>query len=114
MLKPGPLYIFQESYMADLIIARVGFPQIVDVDTELQELVVEIDGVSQDPQVFGKDVTSTAVKGPQGSSCKLTLTHLDDATPPNRSAPRVREFVFQDIVPPAQPGELEVTIEGEE
>lgn len=81
----------------------------VDADVVSRELVVTVDGVAQDPIVFGGTTTDLGtVDVPEGANVVLALTDIDDAG--NVSDPAVVDFVAADTLRPGQPGAFTVSL----
>jgi hypothetical protein len=85
------------------------------VDSDVVERQLTIDVGTETPKVvtFSANATSLGeVQAEQGATVTLSLVDLDDAG--NPSEPAVVEFVATDTIPPAQPGQLGVTLVREE
>ena len=117
--RPGDLYIIamrEIPGMADRIRVSVAFPPIdpTNDDVEKVEFSYSENGGVAIVEELPKDVTVKEYVFAQDANVHLELTYLDDAIPPNRSPASSRDFVATDTVPPAAPGELSVTVVGEE
>lgn len=113
---PGPLNvrILGEYQMNDVIIFEVNLPPVPPLtDVVARELVVVINDQVQDVKMVSpEDTTIVGLMAPQDSTVVLELRDIDDAG--NKSEPSVHMFTAIDSVAPPQPGELGVTIVGEE
>lgn len=101
--------------MADVLVYKVSVGAPVDADVVERQLVVALNGNSEvdDFKVFSADTTDLGeVRAKQGDKVLLTLVDVDDVG--NRSEPAVLEFVAEDTLPPAKPGEFGVTLVKEE
>lgn len=98
--------------MADVLTYRVSAPAPVDADVVSRVLTVAVNGEQRDETTYEGTTTDLGtVDVPQDAEVVLSLVDVDDAG--NRSEPAVLAFVAVDTVPPAQPGALGVTLEGE-
>lgn len=101
--------------MANVLVYKVSVGATVDADVVERQLVVARNGNSSPDEfkVFSADTTDLGeIRATQGDTVLLTLVDVDDAG--NRSEPAVLEFVAEDTIPPAKPGEFGVTLVKEE
>lgn len=119
MLATGPqtpvvrvVQIRSDTTMADVLTYRVSAPAPVDADVVARLLSVSVNGNDRGTESYdGKTTDFGTVDVPQDAEIIVSLVDVDDAG--NRSEPAVLSFVAVDTVPPAQPGALGVTLEGE-
>jgi len=111
--KPGPIYvILKEKDMASIFRVEVAFPVLTDADVVSREFAYKVGEDAEVVTVYDKDVPSVELRLPQNATVALRLVDIDDAG--NRSEPSERTFTAVDTVPPAKPGELNVTVLEEE
>jgi hypothetical protein len=82
-----------------------------DADVVSQEVTVDVAGV---PTItsYPKEGATFEIRALDNETVTLTTVAIDDAS--NRSEPRVQSFVATDTIAPSQPGEIAVTLVGEE
>lgn len=98
--------------MADTMTYEIAVGGPASQDVVSRELTVVVDGVYRDPVVFpAYEVSLGRVSVPQDSEVVVSLVDVDDAG--NRSEPSTISFKALDVVPPAAPGGLSVTVVGE-
>lgn len=113
--NPGSLhFILKEASMADVFNYSILLPALSDDrDIEKGQLSISTDG--GDFLVIDTTKEQTEVvglSGPQGALVTASFVYIDDAG--NASEiPAVLNFSLDDTVPPANPGELGVRIDGE-
>jgi hypothetical protein len=96
-----------------LIVFDVLLPPPAAPDVISRELGISISGQPAEVRSLGTaDTLITGLKAPQGTTVSLSLVDVDDAG--NRSIPSYKTFEALDTIPPPQPGELGITITGEE
>jgi hypothetical protein len=113
--NPGLLRISitGEDPMADKILFQVVLPPKSAPDVVRRELTVSFADGSQDVIELSADATSSdTLKGDQDSEISVSLVDIDDAG--NRSEPSLAAFELLDTVAPPAPGELGLSIVGEE
>lgn len=113
--NPGLLRISitGEDPMADKILFQVVLPPKSAPDVVRRELTVNFADGSQDVIELAADATSSdTLKGDQDSEISVALVDIDDAG--NRSEPSLAAFELLDTVAPPAPGELGLSIVGEE
>lgn len=115
--RPHALSVKQiwRDIMADVLVYKISVGAPIDGDVVERQLVVALNGNNSpdDFKVFPADATDLGeVRVAQGDKVLLTLVDVDDAG--NRSEPAVLEFVAEDTLPPAKPGEFGVTLVKEE
>lgn len=74
-----------------------------------KKLVRTINGGEPTEDALAVDAVTFVFEGNQDDLVHVELYHIDDAG--NESAPSVRDFTLVDNIPPAKPGEMEVTLE---
>jgi hypothetical protein len=95
-----------------MLVYQAGFPAIETADVVSQELTVKV-GDAENTESYSADATvSNEFTALDNEEVTLTLVYVDDAG--NRSEPRVQSFIATDTIPPAQPGELAITLLREE
>lgn len=108
--QPGRITVQLLREELNMLVYSAVLPTPTDADVVSQELTVDIDGV---PTTSTESVGATVtIKAPDNANVTLTLVNIDDAS--NRSEPRVQSFVATDTIAPAAPGEIAVTLTGEE
>lgn len=85
---------------------RANFPAMpTGTDVVSQKLTVS-HGETVETTEHGTDVTSAEFVVPDGVEVTLSLVYVDDANPPNESAPRTQTFTANDTIAPDAPGEF--------
>lgn len=101
-----------DEAMADIMTYEITVGAPVTNDVVSRELTVVVDGVYRDPVVFpAYEVNLGRVSVPQDSSVVVSVVDIDDSG--NRSEPATLSFQALDVVPPAAPGGLNVTVVSE-
>lgn len=101
-----------DENMADTMTYEIAVGGPATQDVVSRELTVVVDGVYRDPVVFpAYEVSFGRISVPQDSEVVVSLVDVDDAG--NRSEPSTVSFKAIDVVPPAAPGGLNVTVVGE-
>lgn len=94
-----------------MLIYSAKIPVSETSDVVSQELTVSVDGADS-TTTHPKEGGTVEFRAADNASVTLTLVAIDDAG--NRSEARVQSFTATDTIAPAQPGEIEVTLVGEE
>jgi hypothetical protein len=101
-----------DEAMADTMTYEITVAAPAANDVVSREMTVVVDGVYRDPVVFpAYEVNLGQVSAPQDSNVVVSLVDVDDSG--NRSEPATVSFQALDVVPPAVPGGLSVTVVGE-
>lgn len=102
-----------EDPMADKILFQVVLPPKSAPDVVRRELTINFNNGTQDVIELSADATSSdTLKGDQDSEISVALVDIDDAG--NRSEPSLAAFELKDVVAPPAPGEIGLSIVGEE
>lgn len=109
---PGVMHTILTAEENDMLLFDVMLPAPGATDVVKRELTLTFEG--QEPQVLELAGAATQVssKGPQDTKLTLSLVDIDDAG--NRSDARVQDALLADVIPPAQPGEMQIVVTGEE
>ena len=112
--NPGDLKIeIGDSKMAGVILFQVVLPPKGADDVVTRELQLSFaDGGVLTVNLEASAETTAVLRGPEGTQVTVSLVDVDDAG--NRSEPSVAVFDLVDIIPPPKPGELSLSIVGEE
>jgi hypothetical protein len=110
--RPGTLTLCLLEQNMSTISFKVALPQLLDSDVVNRELSVQVGDLPPDVRTLPKDAIEEAdYSGPQDAPVRLSLVDIDDAG--NRSIASTLDAVLLDVFPPAQPGELALTVTGE-
>jgi hypothetical protein len=96
----------------DMLLFDITLPNPGAADVVSRELTIKIGDQPAEVIVLAADAVTASSKGPQDTTLTISLVDIDDGG--NRSEARVQDFVLSDTIPPPQPGELGVTVTGEE
>lgn len=111
--RPGSLYVvLEELPMADRFRVHVLLPppDLAQADPPVSRVLSRsLNGGAAVEEIVTLTDTESVFEADEGDDVALALVDVDNAG--NRSVPSVRTFTVVDNVPPAQPGELQVTLE---
>lgn len=105
--------LLRNETMANVMRYGVSVAAPTAADVVSRVLTVIVDGSVQSETVFPGSATDLGeVRVPQDANVELSLVDVDDSD--NRSEPATLTFVAADTIPPGRPGDLGVTLLGEE
>jgi hypothetical protein len=112
--RPGPLYVFVEAQDMSSMRLLVALPPLsgADDDVESREISVKIGEGKPAVTALDRNATEFRFTAPRNAMARLALVDIDSSG--NRSEASSRDVPVTDTIAPARPGELTVTVEGQE
>lgn len=112
--KPGPLYVFCEGQEMSKMRYKVVLPAPNTSDDDISHRLLTAtidDGAPESTQLLSTAI-ETKVRAPRGARVRLEFSDVDLGGLPSEKS--LYEFVAEDTIAPAKPGELSAIAEGQD